>query len=119
MPAYYALADVALLGGSFGPFGGQNLIEGAPPAAPSSSDRAPSISPRPRRGDRSRCRAARGDVARGRPRSGRARRRSAERARRGAAAIAFAAGERGAAARMAEAIVDLLPGSTAERATSP
>jgi 3-deoxy-D-manno-octulosonic-acid transferase len=29
MPAYYALADVALLGGSFLPFGGQNLIEAA------------------------------------------------------------------------------------------
>ena len=27
MPLYYGLADVALLGGSFGPFGGQNLIE--------------------------------------------------------------------------------------------
>lgn len=29
MPLYYAAADVALLGGSFGPFGGQNLIEAA------------------------------------------------------------------------------------------
>ncbi len=29
MPLYYGLADVALLGGSFGPFGGQNLIEAA------------------------------------------------------------------------------------------
>ncbi|WP_236640081.1 3-deoxy-D-manno-octulosonic acid transferase [Tepidimonas charontis] len=29
MPWYYALADVALLGGSFGPHGGQNLIEAA------------------------------------------------------------------------------------------
>jgi 3-deoxy-D-manno-octulosonic-acid transferase len=29
MPAYYSLADVALLGGSFGAFGGQNLIEAA------------------------------------------------------------------------------------------
>jgi 3-deoxy-D-manno-octulosonic-acid transferase len=27
MPMYYGLADAALLGGSFGPFGGQNLIE--------------------------------------------------------------------------------------------
>lgn len=27
MPAYYALADVAILGGSLAPFGGQNLIE--------------------------------------------------------------------------------------------
>jgi len=29
MPMYYALADVALLGGSFEPLGGQNLIEAA------------------------------------------------------------------------------------------
>ncbi|MEO8299699.1 MAG: 3-deoxy-D-manno-octulosonic acid transferase [Burkholderiales bacterium] len=29
MPAYYALADVVLLGGSFAPLGGQNLIEPA------------------------------------------------------------------------------------------
>ena len=29
MPTYYAMADVALLGGSFAPLGGQNLIEAA------------------------------------------------------------------------------------------
>ena len=29
MPLYYALADVALLGGSFEPLGGHNLIEAA------------------------------------------------------------------------------------------
>jgi len=29
MPMYYGLADVALLGGSFAPLGGQNLIEAA------------------------------------------------------------------------------------------
>ena len=29
MPAWYALADAALLGGSFAPLGGQNLIEAA------------------------------------------------------------------------------------------
>ena len=29
MPLYYAMADVALLGGSFAPLGGQNLIEAA------------------------------------------------------------------------------------------
>jgi 3-deoxy-D-manno-octulosonic-acid transferase len=34
MAAYYALADVALLGGSFAPFGGQNLIEAAACACP-------------------------------------------------------------------------------------
>lgn len=34
MPAYYALADLALLGGSFAPLGGQNLIEAAACACP-------------------------------------------------------------------------------------
>jgi 3-deoxy-D-manno-octulosonic-acid transferase len=34
MPAYFALSDVALLGGSFLPFGGQNLIEAAACACP-------------------------------------------------------------------------------------
>jgi 3-deoxy-D-manno-octulosonic-acid transferase len=29
MPAYYALADLALIGGTLLPFGGQNLIEAA------------------------------------------------------------------------------------------
>jgi 3-deoxy-D-manno-octulosonic-acid transferase len=34
MPQYYGLADVALLGGSFAPLGGQNLIEAAACACP-------------------------------------------------------------------------------------
>ena len=34
MPAYYAAAEVALLGGSFAPLGGQNLIEAAACACP-------------------------------------------------------------------------------------
>lgn len=34
MALYYALSDVALLGGSFGPYGGQNLIEAAACACP-------------------------------------------------------------------------------------
>jgi 3-deoxy-D-manno-octulosonic-acid transferase len=34
MPMYYGLAQVALLGGSFAPFGGQNLIEAAACACP-------------------------------------------------------------------------------------
>jgi 3-deoxy-D-manno-octulosonic-acid transferase len=34
MPAYYACANVALLGGSFSPLGGQNLIEAAACACP-------------------------------------------------------------------------------------
>jgi 3-deoxy-D-manno-octulosonic-acid transferase len=34
MTAYYALADVALLGGSFGQFGGQNLMEGLAAGCP-------------------------------------------------------------------------------------
>lgn len=34
MPLYYAMADVALLGGSFAPLGGQNLMEAAACACP-------------------------------------------------------------------------------------
>jgi 3-deoxy-D-manno-octulosonic-acid transferase len=34
MPLYYALADAALLGGSFAPLGGQNLIEAAASGCP-------------------------------------------------------------------------------------
>jgi len=34
MPAWYALADVALLGGSYAPLGGQNLIEAAAAGCP-------------------------------------------------------------------------------------
>jgi 3-deoxy-D-manno-octulosonic-acid transferase len=34
MPVYYAAADVALLGGSFAPLGGQNLIEAAASGCP-------------------------------------------------------------------------------------
>ena len=34
MPLYYGLADAALLGGSFEPLGGQNLIEAAACACP-------------------------------------------------------------------------------------
>jgi 3-deoxy-D-manno-octulosonic-acid transferase len=34
MPLYYALADLALLGGSFAPLGGQNLIEAAACGSP-------------------------------------------------------------------------------------
>jgi 3-deoxy-D-manno-octulosonic-acid transferase len=34
MAQYYGLADVALLGGSFAPLGGQNLIEAAACACP-------------------------------------------------------------------------------------
>lgn len=34
MPAYYAMCDVAVIGGSFAPLGGQNLIEAAAVGAP-------------------------------------------------------------------------------------
>jgi 3-deoxy-D-manno-octulosonic-acid transferase len=34
MPLYYGMADAALLGGSFAPLGGQNLIEAAASACP-------------------------------------------------------------------------------------
>jgi 3-deoxy-D-manno-octulosonic-acid transferase len=108
MPVYYALADVALLGGSFLPFGGQNLIEAAACGCPvvmgphtfnfaaaatlslaaGASLRAPSMAEA---------------IAAAVALLG-----SDDLARRAAAALSFAASHRGAAARSAARIVDVL-----------
>ncbi len=56
MALYYGLSDVALLGGSFAPLGGQNLIEAAACGCPVVMGRTPSISPRPPRWPRLRAR---------------------------------------------------------------
>ena len=110
MPLYYALADVALLGGSFAPLGGQNLIEAAACGCPvvmgphtfnfsEAAELALAAGAATRVADM-RCRRRCGG------RAARARRaRSARRASR--RALAFAAQHRGAAARMAEAIVEV------------
>jgi 3-deoxy-D-manno-octulosonic-acid transferase len=109
MPLYYALADVALLGGSFAPLGGQNLIEAAACGCPllmgphtfnfaQAADDALAAGAAQRvvdidEGVRGAAELA-GDPAR-------------ERVSR--QALDFAARHRGAAERMAEAIVALLP----------
>lgn len=109
MALYYALADVALLGGSFAPLGGQNLIEAAACGCPvvmgphtfnfaeaaelslaaGAARRASSIDDGVRQ-----ALALAADPARD---------------AMGRAATAFAATHRGAAARMAERIAALLP----------
>ncbi len=107
LPLYYALADVALLGGSFAPLGGQNLIEAAACGCPlligpssfnfaEAADRSVAVGAARRVTDLPAAvdqaldllsdEAARGDLAR--------------------RALAFAASHRGAAATMAVAIID-------------
>ena len=109
MAVYYACADAALLGGSFAPLGGQNLIEAAACGCPlvmgphtfnftqaaelalaaGAAERVADIEAGVRRA----VRIARGDGA------------TAMRER----ALAFADGHRGAAQRMARALLALLP----------
>ena len=111
MPLYYALAGVALLGGSFAPLGGQNLIEAASCGCPvlmgphtfnfaaaaddaiaaGAAERVPDL---PSAVQRAVEQAADGDAAAGRARQTRAR--------------AFATLHRGAAARMAASVLELL-----------
>jgi len=112
MPLYYALADVALLGGSFAPLGGQNLIEAAACGCPllmgphtfnfaqaaelaiaaGAAARVPDLETGVRRAVALAADAA----ARG------------DRAAMAAAALAFAHRHRGAAARMAAAVLDAI-----------
>lgn len=109
MPAYYAAARVALLGGSFAPLGGQNLIEAAACGCPllmgphtfnfadaaerslaaGASERLPGIE-----AGVARAIALASDAA--------------ARARMARGALGFAAAHRGAAQRMAAAIVEAL-----------
>jgi 3-deoxy-D-manno-octulosonic-acid transferase len=106
MPLYYAAADVALLGGSFAPLGGQNLIEAAACGCPllmgphifnfalaaelsvaaGAAERVPDIG---------------GAVARAVALCD-----SPQRLAMAESALGFAAGHRGAAARMAAAVLD-------------
>ncbi len=108
MPLYYAMADVALLGGSFAPLGGQNLIEAAACGCPlllgphtfnfaqaaalslaaGAAERLPDITTA----------VARAMVLCADP----------QRAAMGRRALAFAAQHRGAAARMAAAVLALV-----------
>ncbi|MEO7058005.1 MAG: glycosyltransferase N-terminal domain-containing protein, partial [Caldimonas sp.] len=112
MAAWYALADVALLGGSFAPLGGQNLIEAAACGCPlvmgphtfnfkEAAELALAAGAAVRASDMAvavdvAC-ALVGEAGQGR---------REEQSRR---ALAFAAAHRGAAARMAEGILALMP----------
>ena len=109
MPLYYALADVALLGGSFAPLGGQNLIEAAACGCPlvlgphtfnfaQAAEDALAAGAAQRVADVSEGVHRAADLA-GDP----------ARERMSRQALDFAAQHRGAAQRMASAIVALLP----------
>ena len=111
MPAWYALADVALLGGSFAPLGGQNLIEAAACGCP--------VVMGPHTfnfADAAELALAAGAAVRVATMEEGAVQAVAigagdERKRRADAGLAFAAAHRGAAARMVEGILRRLPGS--------
>jgi len=109
MPAWYALADVALLGGSFAPLGGQNLIEAAACGCPvvmgphtfNFADAA----------ERSLVAGAAvrvPDMAAGVAEAARIATHPVDRERLAKAALSFARVHRGAAARMAAGIVERL-----------
>lgn len=110
MPLYYGLASVALLGGSFAPLGGQNLIEaaacGCPVlAGPHTFNFAEATELALAAGAAQRCADLAAAVGQGLDLC----RQPAERARMHAAALAFSAAHRGAAARMAARLLSLQP----------
>jgi 3-deoxy-D-manno-octulosonic-acid transferase len=109
MPAYYACAEVALLGGSFAPLGGQNLIEAAACGCPvfmgphtfnfaQAAERAMAAGAARRFADLPAAVVAAGGLAV----------RPQERATASAAARAFAQQDQGAAQRMAAALIGLI-----------
>jgi len=105
MPLYYGLADVALLGGSFAPLGGQNLIEaaacGCPVlAGPHTFNFTEATELAIAAGAAERCASLAAAVARGLAVCADDSMRQAM----GDRALAFSAAHRGAAGRMAEAL---------------
>ncbi|HSM20797.1 MAG TPA: 3-deoxy-D-manno-octulosonic acid transferase [Rubrivivax sp.] len=109
MPLYYALADVALLGGSFAPLGGQNLIEAAACGCPlvmgpHTFNFAQAAEDALAAGAAQRVAGIEDGVRRAADLAG-----DPARERISRQALAFAATHRGAAERMAAAIVALLP----------
>lgn len=109
MPLYYGLASVALLGGSFEPLGGQNLIEaaacGCPVlAGPHTFNFAEATELALAAGATERCDGLSEAVLRGLQLCGDA---APSRQAMAAQALAFAAAHRGAAARMAGVILSL------------
>jgi len=111
MPAWYALADVALLGGSFARLGGQNLIEAAACGCPvvmgpHTFNFADAAELALAAGAAIRVATIEEGIA-----TALTSIEADERRRRSVAGLAFASAHRGAAARMAEAILRLLPGA--------
>jgi 3-deoxy-D-manno-octulosonic-acid transferase len=110
MPLYYGLASVALLGGSFEPLGGQNLIEaaacGCPVlAGPHTFNFAEATELALAAGAARRCSDLADALGRGLALCANI----AERDAMSAAALAFSAAHRGAAARMAASLLELRP----------
>ncbi len=109
LPLYYALAQVALLGGSFAPLGGQNLIEAAACGCPvlmgpHTFNFAQAAELALEAGAARRVQSLREAVVQScEPTS------PAQRREQFARCLAFAAQHRGAADRMARRIADLLP----------
>ncbi|WP_198969011.1 3-deoxy-D-manno-octulosonic acid transferase [Xylophilus sp. ASV27] len=111
MAAYYGMADVALLGGSFAPLGGQNLIEAAACGCPvvmgpSTFNFADAATQAEAAGAAVRV----ADMAEAVLQATRLAQDPARRQAAAEAATAFAAAHRGAAARTAEAALALLGG---------
>jgi 3-deoxy-D-manno-octulosonic-acid transferase len=111
MPAWYALADVALLGGSFAPLGGQNLIEAAACGCPvvmgpHTFNFADAAELALAAGAAIRVATMEEGVGRALALG-----QGEERRRRSVAGLAFATAHRGAAARVAEAILRRWPGA--------
>lgn len=109
MPLYYGLAGVALLGGSFEPLGGQNLIEaaacGCPVlAGPHTFNFAEATELALAAGAAERCATLSDALARGLALCADA----AARQAMGAKALEFSVAHRGAAARMAEVVLGLV-----------
>jgi 3-deoxy-D-manno-octulosonic-acid transferase len=114
MPLYYALADIALLGGSFAPLGGHNLIEAAACGCPllmgpSTFNFAQAADWALAAGAAERCDDLPHAVGRAVDLCG-----DAALVGWSQRALAFAAQHRGAASRTAQAVLDCLPPSKAE-----
>ncbi len=112
MPLYYGLASVALLGGSFEPLGGQNLIEAAACGCPvltgpHTFNFAEATELALAAGAAERCASITEALTRALALCADAPAREAM----GRSALAFAAAHRGAAGRMAAAVLDLMRGA--------
>jgi 3-deoxy-D-manno-octulosonic-acid transferase len=109
MPAYYAAARVALLGGSFAPLGGQNLIEAAACGCPVvMGPHTFNFDEAARQAEAAGAAERVADLAAGVARAVALAQDDAMRAGRAEAARAFAEAHRGAASRMAAVLLDAM-----------